>query len=156
MICERCKHKKATVRYTYTVNGSTNVYSLCEDCYLAVSGSDYFFSGWLFPGSIQLNADTNPKLKCDLCGSGFDDIAANGKVGCARCYRTFEKKLAPMIARLHGDNAFKQDNCQVESSASMRLIELQQQMDKAIEEENFELAAKLRDEIKALNQKEGE
>ncbi len=150
MLCQKCKQKAATVRYTYSMNGKGAAYSLCEDCYRALAGTESLFSGWLFPGTAQSMPAMREIKKCDLCGYSFDRIAHEGRVGCARCYRTFEKELSPLIARIHGNKVYVHGE-DIDTERS-ELEKLQAEMEKAIKEENFEEAAILRDKIKALKE----
>ena len=85
----------------------------------------------------------------------FDDIAQSGKVGCDKCYETFLEQLLPSLQRMHGRSrhAGKIPNqIVIEESTEDKIAELQNQMQKAIETQDFELAAKLRDQIKELKE----
>ena len=150
MLCEKCKQREATVRYTYSVNGNSKTYALCTDCYHTVTGTENLFSGWLFPGSIRDMKMKTEVKKCDLCGYTVERIAAESRVGCARCYRTFEKELAPLSARIHGNKVYVPSEDEHKQASEAK--ELQIQMEKAIKEENFEEAAILRDRIRALKE----
>ena len=100
--------------------------------------------------------------RCEKCGSCFDDIIKSGKVGCADCYEKFYSKLLPSIQRIHGkanhggkipvrhEAVSAEKAVPKEKSAEEKIEELNSQMQKAIEEQNFEQAAVLRDEIKKL------
>lgn len=98
------------------------------------------------------------KERCDKCLSSFDDIIKSGRVGCAQCYEKFYSKLLPSIQRIHGKavHAGKVPENTAEPiipkevPAADKIAELEQQMQKAIDEQNFEQAAILRDEIKKL------
>ena len=146
MLCDKCKQREARIRYTYTLNGVGNTVSLCEQCYDAMGNKDSLFEGWLFPGAVQ------PKInekKCDLCGYTYHRIAQEGRVGCARCYSTFKTELMPQLARIHGNKTYTEPSPQKEVS---ELDTLQKQMEQAVLEENFELAAELRDKIKKMRE----
>lgn len=146
MLCERCKHNQATVQYTYTVNGSGVSYSLCGQCYHQLSGAKApLFSDFLFSDGINMPPKMQDKVKkCDLCGYTVHQIHKEGKVGCARCYRTFQQELSGMIARIHGNKLHVSDAPKAEKAST-----LEQLLEKAIREENYEEAAVLRDRIKA-------
>lgn len=150
MLCENCNCNEATVRYTHTVNGKTTKYALCNKCYSALSGTENLFSGWLFPYSVSdIKKQTDTK-KCDLCGYTVDRIAAEKRVGCARCYKNFEKELAPLISRIHGNKIYIPNK--EETKESSEIENLQMQLEKAILEEKYEEAAILRDKIKSLKE----
>ena len=146
MLCDRCKQREAVVRYTYMLNGIGNTVSLCQKCYDAMGNTDSLWDGWLFPGVLQ---PKNNEIKCDLCGYTYHRIAKEGRVGCARCYNTFKSELTPQLLRIHGNKTYKgqQTACEVNEVDA-----LLKQMEQAVLEENFELAAELRDKIKNLRE----
>lgn len=109
------------------------------------------------------------ELKCDQCGYTFDDIAKTGRLGCGNCYDVFEERLDPIIRRIQGanhhigrtgkliDNKVEQKsvskvNAQKENEKKYlnKLEQLQEELKQAIKEEKYEDAAKLRDEIKKI------
>ncbi len=93
---------------------------------------------------------------CPKCKSTFDEIVRDGKVGCADCYRTFYDRLLPSIQRIHGK--IKHSGKTVSAAPSQPAIEtveekiekLKAEMNNAVAKQDFENAAKIRDEIKAL------
>ena len=88
----------------------------------------------------------------------FEDIAQSGKVGCAKCYQTFKSLLAPSLKRIHGNT---QHTGKVPSSAGEmvkkqnEIKRLKEELNQMIAQQNFEEAAKLRDQIRAM-ESEGE
>ena len=96
---------------------------------------------------------------CTLsCLSCFDDIIKSGSVGCSGCYEKFYHKLQPSIQRIHGKakhtgKAPKNTNGKVErniKTTQEKIDGLHRDMQKAIDMQNFEQAAVIRDEIKKL------
>lgn len=110
------------------------------------------------------------QLKCNNCGYTFDDIAKTGKMGCEECYSVFEDRIDPILKKIQGSNHHigrigkiidnkisnknnenkinqKDDKPQKEQD---RLSELKQELKQAIQEERYEEAAKIRDEIKKI------
>ncbi|MDD6800067.1 MAG: hypothetical protein PUE85_06605 [Firmicutes bacterium] len=116
MLCQKCKKKTADYYYKQVINGHSSELALCSDCARAMKSETGFNFGDLgfnhnFLGSNLLEGlflpdDKAPRKKepktCPLCGSTFSDIAARGKVGCAKCYETFADELEPTIASVHG------------------------------------------------------
>lgn len=111
--------------------------------------------------------------KCNSCGSTFDDIINTGMLGCQDCYDFFEDRLDPIIRRLQGSNRHvgrigkiidskidkknkKESDAQSdkEKVETNKIEKLKEQLKKAISEEKYEEAAKIRDEIKSLESKE--
>lgn len=117
-------------------------------------------------------------LKCNSCGYTFDDIINTGRLGCKDCYDIFQDRLDPIIKKIQGDNRHvgrigkiidsKIDNINDDKEESMKkdiknggnskednkelskIEKLQEKLKKAIAEEKYEEAAKIRDEIKKL------
>lgn len=169
MKCEKCKVKDATTQVKRVINGEYEEYMLCADCAHEM-GFDNVFSfdmpdmfGGLMKSLFGALPARSGASRCPECGSTFGDIQNTGKVGCARCYQTFFSELMPSIRRIHGNTA----HCgkvpygskpQIESPANgdslqpkdKKIRELKAQQKTAIDEQNFELAAELRDKIKEL------
>ena len=88
---------------------------------------------------------------CETCGQTAEQLAATGRVGCARCYQTFAGLLEPAIVRLHGRAAHTgrvPASMGSEVAQRRRLSELKDALRAAIEAEEFERAAQLRDDIR--------
>lgn len=161
MICQKCGKRTATVHLKQVINGVAHEEYLCSTCANAengfftadsdVSGSSLFdalFSG----GRHTVNTNTTT---CPLCGSTARDIQKNGKAGCAKCYDVFRRELKTAAYRIHGgvQHAGRAPgNHREEMERQAKIDELRARQAEAIEEQNFELAAKLRDEIKALTE----
>ena len=165
MICEKCKKNKASVFYEENINGTVTSYSLCRECAneLDKGGdlSDLFalpylhsFGGGLLNGLFlgKEGSVANEEV-CPLCNSSFSDLQKTGKAGCHECYKTFEDKLKGAIRSIHGNGEhtgrspakFKRSH-----ENETKLNDLKLRLKDAISEENFELAASLRDEIRSL------
>ena len=93
-------------------------------------------------------------LRCSLCGKSFSDIAESGRVGCAECYVTFYDKLLPTLRKIHGKTTHQgkvpESFTETVGAPQIDVNDLKEQLKLAIEREDFELAAQLRDEINAL------
>lgn len=157
MLCTNCGKNQATVHIKRTVNGITKEYMLCSECAakseLTPSFSDFdslLKSAFSFmPRSIQTK-----RKSCPACGSTIHSISESGKLGCAQCYEVFAEELRPTIARIHANAVYVTGNeLPPEKKEENRLENLKAQLSKAVNEENYELAAKLRDEIRELEGK---
>ena len=108
------------------------------------------------------------QLECNSCGSTFDDIINTGRYGCPNCYDVFEDRMDPILKKLQGanrhvgrlgkvsDNKVKFENSEKAESTKKdtkenKLEKLQDDLKKAIKEERYEDAAKIRDEIKKMS-----
>jgi protein arginine kinase activator len=88
----------------------------------------------------------------------YDDFRKVGRLGCAECYPTFKRSLGSLLKRIHGSpmHVGKSPLRLLKSSkvAKSELLELKRKLEKAIEQEAFEEAARLRDQIRRLEQQE--
>ena len=170
MLCERCKKNNASFFYNETVNGKTTSFALCQECarelekegkisfshhahdpFSHFADVDDLFSG--FFGSPKKAAVPANEKRCTLCASSFPEIVKNGKVGCAKCYEVFADELERTIRSIHGNvkhipRATPEQKEENEKKA--KISELKNELKTAIEKEEFERAAALRDEIKKL------
>ena len=178
MLCEKCKKRTATVFYNENINGKTRAYSLCGECAgkLREKGDlqditsmmssfadpfsamhDELFGG--FFGMPALKSHTTHR-KCGFCGSTYAEIVQNGKVGCPECYTTFRDELSRTLRSIHGTTTHTGEvpsRHRAKQERTRRMDKLKNQLREAIENENYERAAALRDEIRKLqseNEKE--
>lgn len=89
--------------------------------------------------------------RCPGCGTGLEAIRRSGRVGCARCYATFEQQLLPLVERVHGTLVHHgMEAVAVGEKARRReeIAQLQRDLQDAVEREDFEGAARLRDAIR--------
>ncbi len=166
MLCEKCKKNQATVFYEENINGSKRSYSLCAECAAALEkegelsmGHDLFslpsfgsFHDGLFGGLFGQISPTQKKT-CPTCGASFTDLRQNGKAGCPECYTVFADELRDTIRSIHGNVKHVGRaplRMRKDREKKDKLTELRNQMKAAIEAENFELAASLRDEIRTM------
>ncbi|MBR1810586.1 MAG: UvrB/UvrC motif-containing protein [Clostridia bacterium] len=161
MLCQNCQRNEATTHIRRIVNGTAAEYHLCGECAVKLGYASPFGGLGLglgelfgsFLGDVSISRLSSRVLRCEKCGCTFEDIVKNGKVGCADCYKLFYDKLLPSVQRMHGQTKHvgKVPQGAGESVKTESRIEtLKDRLNKAIDEQNFELAAQLRDEIKAL------
>lgn len=176
MLCQNCQKKEATTHIKRVINGEATESHLCENCAREL-GFDGFFNDFslsipnIFSSFFKDSAFAlvgGKSEHCEKCNSSFDDIIRTGMVGCADCYSRFFDRLLPSIQRIHGraghvgrtpleytkveEKPAKQEK--KELSTEEKIKKLEEEMQRAVELQNFEQAATLRDEIKALRAKE--
>lgn len=173
MKCQACGKNTATTHVKTIINGELTEYSLCPDCAQKMGYGSLMSSFGLNFNSLlgSLFGDSAPAIgteRCSGCGSSFDEIAHSGKVGCAECYHTFYEKLMPSIQRIHGNTRHCGKRPTLEKALRVQpetkmtvppenlLDKKRKEMQIAIEKQDFEQAAVLRDEIKALQKGDGE
>ena len=168
MKCEKCKKNKANFIYTETINGKKKEIYLCSKCAkeLGLDNFDFGLSNFFFdtvntPAKYaEARHELNENKKCKVCGFSFDDIVNLGKFGCSNCYDTFHDKLDHVFLKMHGSNRYKVNKINIkpeinkEETKEEKINRLEKELKESIEVENYENAAKLRDEIKELKAKE--
>lgn len=163
MKCEHCKQNEATCFYQIQANGTSRSYALCAECAAKLQPTGFDFSspfgegdiGNLFQGFFGSPLKVAPKNDkvCPGCGAGWRELASTGKASCPLCYTAFREELEPTLRSLHGNTTHTGHapaRARATRERDSRLKALRQEMSAAIAEENFERAATLRDEIRAL------
>ncbi|NLO86852.1 MAG: hypothetical protein GX096_15710 [Clostridiales bacterium] len=163
MLCEECNKNQATVSITVTSGEDMNTRHLCPECMkkmelsLAHGDIQSFLSSILAVLSASKTEKHQPT--CTGCGLTYSAFEQNGRLGCAQCYMDFSEQLKPLLQRIHGRTqhagrvpASFANNPQ--KQIQKQCDELRQKMDEAVASENFEDAAKYRDELRALSEHE--
>jgi len=157
MLCCICKEKEATVHLTQIAGDKMQKVDLCEECAKTKGVNDptgFSLADLLLGlGASQEieQAGGGAELKCARCGFTQADFKKAGRLGCPECYKTFAEPLEGLLKTMHKGTRhigkvpemFRQTR-----DLSDRLKGLQKRLNKAIEDEDFEEAAILRDEIK--------
>lgn len=152
MLCENCKVNTATTHIKNTVNGVTGEYFLCPECAAKLGFNNFNFfkldDFWNSLLSEPLKKKTGKR--CGFCNTSFDEIVNSGKMGCENCYIEFKEEIMPTILKIHGKN--RHIGSKPEASESFEkpndIEALEKELKEAIEKEEFEKAAKLRDELR--------
>ncbi len=166
MLCEKCGKNTATTHIHTIINGVSTTKHLCQFC--AANHSEKqnslanMFSS-MFSELLNTGA-TAPTKTCNICGTSFSHIAKSGKAGCPNCYSVFFDELVPYIKRVHGSTVHmgKHPTAEaktttlvaVQNTKEKKIAELKETLKNHIEKEEYELAAKIRDEIRILEQEE--
>jgi protein arginine kinase activator len=168
MLCDICNKNPATVHLTEIVDDQMSELHLCEECARKKSSQmeSQFGLSDLLAGLADFEKPSEEKelsaLKCPNCGLTYKDFKKVGRLGCGECYITFKKFLIPLLKRIHGSGAHC-GKCPVKISTgksprkkTLDLQEMRCRLQKAVEDEAYEEAAKIRDQIKELQEKENQ
>jgi protein arginine kinase activator len=163
MLCDICKKNEATVHLTEIIDEQMNELHLCEECarQKSVAMEQQFGLSDLLAGMADLDktekeAEPVSGLKCPNCGLSYADFKKIGRLGCGSCYNTFSKYLGPLLKRIHGSTQHTGKSPLKATGDLKKKIDtqgLRVRLQKAIESEAFEEAAKLRDQIKEMEAK---
>lgn len=169
MLCERCKKNIATTHVQSVINGVKKEADLCSEC--AAKEGYGGFSGFgdfgIFPdlgGFAQnslagmlasmfgesLPAGQTTEKRCDCCGATYSELAQTGKVGCPHCYQVFREELLPYLKRVHGSTCHigKKNRTALVVSKDDELTQLRRKLEELVQNEKYEEAAVVRDEIR--------
>ncbi|MBT8397141.1 MAG: excinuclease ABC subunit B [Gemmatimonadetes bacterium] len=164
-VCDSCGEPGAVVHLTQVVNNETTTSHLCEKCAaekgvhtsVPVSPSNLPLADFL----AKMGGEDPPEaggldqdLSCPFCGLSTKDFREVGRLGCPQCYPTFEEYLRGLLRRIHGGTThvgkvYLPPDPSV-SDREKKLAALRRKLSRAVESEDFERAATLRDEIRAL------
>ena len=163
MLCADCQQSKATVHFTQIVNDETETFHLCQSCAQArglkttPSTSQVPLSDFLSEmGAPIFTKATSANLACPRCGCTFRQFRKTGRLGCAQCYTTFEQEMSALLRKIHGSNEHvgivESEGIQPLDDRQALLADLRRRLRQAVDNEEYERAADLRDEIVELEQ----
>jgi protein arginine kinase activator len=160
MVCENCGQGEAVVQFTQIVNNQVTKRHLCEQC-AAAEGVEGIGTPSHFPLSDFLAQMGDPaehspasEVSCSFCGLTFAQFRETGRLGCPHCYASFENHLRGLLRRIHGGTQHVGKvylpSDPTASERAKRLEGLRRRLQRAVESEDFERAAEIRDLIRSL------
>lgn len=160
MQCQICNKNEATIHLTEIADGIRSELHLCENCAqeqgIAVKSQipiNELLSSLLAvqPTDDELFGALEKDMSCPHCGFTLDQFRKDAVLGCPHDYEVFENSLPLLIARAHDG---KTTHCgkipskvPAETKKNIRIENLRQRLQAAVQSENYELAAKLRDKL---------
>ncbi len=185
MLCDDCRKNEATVFLKAVMNNKLVEMHLCGSCagkkgLELGAGAGMFSLSGLFENLNELTKEFLPverkSLRCSACGFRYSDFKETGRLGCPHCYVSFESQLVQLLSRIHGStkhtgkkylrgagsaraagSSSRQGVAHAErgrvSAAEIESVKIQ--LKKAVEREDYEMAARLRDRIKKYESKDG-
>jgi protein arginine kinase activator len=162
MSCDQCHEREAVIHLTQIVNEQVTTLHLCERCAAEKGvespgnvtktplGSFLAAMGDSLPESVPVARSGD---NCPRCGATLQDFRESGRLGCPECWRAFEAPLRDLLRRLHGSTHHVGERYAERNGghdARQTTAELREQLRLAVETENFELAAELRDRLRVL------
>lgn len=165
--CQSCHQRDAVVRLTQIVGDDVTTVHLCSKC-AAERGIETeaeisqtplgAFLAAMGKGGPGIAAAAATGERCPECGATLQDFRASGRLGCSGCWSAFERPLRDLLRRVHGGTRhtgepYRTLDALAISEPEQRTrtrMELRQQLRLAIEAEQFERAAELRDQLRVL------
>ncbi len=154
---EGCE-KEACVREVVIRNGQATERHLCQDHaqqHGLVSGAHAPISELLTKFVISHGAGAKSAAataSCPHCGLSYADFRKRGLLGCQHCYDAFADQLAPLLERAHEGATHHVGKVPARAGRSTdrqeRIAWLRRQLQEAVEAEQYERAAGLRDDLR--------
>lgn len=106
------------------------------------------------PATPAEHTVNDPSAKqCEVCGLKFVEFRNSGRLGCPDDYDEFREDLIPLLESIHGDTKHNGKAPRRRPKPRVRkaeLTQLRKRLSRAVADEAYEEAARLRDQIKAL------
>lgn len=165
MKCDSCE-EKAKVFYTQVIEGQLKKFVLCEACAQkkGITNVDDLLMG----SDLLANSPPETKIQdivaelnqedCSACGFSLDDFRKVGRLGCPDCYQVFSREIVERLPSMHKGGVHKgylPEGIAIKQALRSELASLAEKLENAIEDERFEEAAKLRDQISKIEKEKG-
>jgi protein arginine kinase activator len=166
--CSQCGEREGVVDLTHIEGSEVRTLHLCAKC-AAEKGiqtgaalADTPLGGLLAAlgsepaGPLATPVGSGLDQACPRCGATIQDFRETGRLGCSQCYSTFAEPLTELLRRLHGSahhtgQRYVPPRPEIpEQQTADRAAELRERLRRAVEAEQFELAAELRDRLKEV------
>lgn len=172
MQCQLCNTNTATIHLTEITNGQRVETHLCQDCaqkqglavknqiplnellstLLAAQPETQAAQGGPFGTAAEEQDD--PKLSCPKCGMTMEQFRKDSQLGCPDDYEIFADALNPIIKKVQGGNSAHRGkipaDAPTDTKVQAELADLGARLEVAVKAEDYETAAKLRDQIEHL------
>ena len=160
MVCDVCREADAVVQLTQVEGTGVRLLHLCERCAAErgvetnTSAPKPQISDFLQSVHQAMQATQGDAARCAFCSSTFRDFRSTGRLGCAHCYDAFEKSMRDLLRRVHGSSQHVgrryEPHTGEEQADGGTLNELRDRLKRAIDAEQFELAADIRDRLRGM------
>jgi protein arginine kinase activator len=161
MKCEICGLKDAVIHIRQIQKDLVHELHICEECaqekgLLHEEESELpitnLLSG-LLEGKDVIGAG-EVKEACPKCGMKLSEFRKQGKLGCSECFHTFEKDIHAIISQMAARPRHMgklPHTLTVEQTSTVQTEGLREELRSAVEREEYELAARLRDRLRELD-----
>ena len=153
MMCDECGKKNATVIINSNINGKQISLHLCSSCAADMGLIPFNGTQGILGSLFDFDDKEDDRIICPSCGFMLSKFNETGFLGCDKCYQSFESELLPVINSIQGSVHHKVDISEIKAQPN-KLLQLKEELKQAIDNEEYEKAAQLRDEIKQLEKEE--
>ncbi len=162
MLCQICGNNPATVHFTEIHDNKMSEIHVCERCaeekgMQAPAQQHKFEIADLLAGMVDAMTPTEEErvghVQCPRCAMQYSSFKETGRLGCSECYSAFQFQLRPLLRRIHGDTRHRgKSPTRGGSGATLtrQIQRLHDELQRAVEREDFETAANIRDQVRKL------
>lgn len=163
MLCQFCKKREATIHVTNAEGNKVRAIHICRECaeergFDELKKSNFAmndFVAGLFDSALAAAGKGSEGDACPNCGTSYSTFQEIGRLGCSLCYEHFEKQLLPLLRSIHGNTRHVGKIPQrfgVQVTRRRKVRKLKEELELAIQLEQYERAAQIRDEIRKLSE----
>jgi len=157
-LCQFCGKNPATIHFTEIKDGEKRELHICEACAseqgLAAGMPAVLGNLMQMDPAAQKHETSTEGLACPHCGITFDEFRTKGRFGCPHDYDVFAEALDPLLDKIHGAHRhtgrLPRGRRTVDTDQAEHLLRLRHELQESVRSEDYENAARLRDEIRAL------
>ncbi|NOT34050.1 MAG: hypothetical protein HOP12_07760, partial [Candidatus Eisenbacteria bacterium] len=161
MLCQICGKNPANVHFTEIHDNKMTEIHVCERCAeekgLQSPTAKSFEISDILAGMVDSTTANEEErvgsVQCPRCQLPYSSFKETGRLGCSECYVAFQPQLRRLLRQIHGDTRHRGRHPNREGAGLERSRQVQRLYDelrRALEGENYERAAELRDEIRRL------
>lgn len=167
MLCQECHNAPASVHVKKKQGDEEVSIHLCRACAKQMGWHNpledvkfplaQFIAGMMHDMTLGAPAEEglDTTVKCSECGLSFQEFSRTGRLGCGHCYEAFRTSMQELLRRIHGGTKHQGRRphgapAPKRTTASTSLRQLKAELDRAVAGEDFEKAARLRDQIREL------
>lgn len=155
MLCDDCKKNPAIKTYKEQFQDKTIELHLCQEC---ADKRGLVVKKDLTPAELLQNllkheAVDDATVICPRCLLSFAEFKRLGRFGCGECARAFHDRLAPILARIHGAKQhIGRTPRKLKKGVVTEIFKLREELKEALQKEEYEKAAQIRDQLKKYDQ----
>lgn len=162
MLCDVCNENDVVITLTEIDGAGVRQVRLCERCaaergvQTTVAAPKPQVGSFIQSVHQQVTASAGDAIECPFCSATLRDFRQTGRLGCARCYSAFEQSLRDLLRRVQGGSRHMGKEYDGPSdehmlvSTTVSADQLRARLQRAVENEQFELAAVLRDQLRGM------
>lgn len=157
MVCDKCKERQASILVEQNINGESRKMHLCPQCAasftvpISFNGLFQDFLNIMEPFNLERTNAVKEGPVCRECGLSYNEFKKTGKLGCSHCYEAFDKEISLVFDKIQSNVSHSGKIPKKLGGDFVRAVRgYREELKKAIENEEYEKAASLRDRIRAV------